>query len=523
MKLNRKISLTAGIFTTTSLLLLGTLIVQQWFSTLIHQLELTAKDTAYTISEMETVRENLSRPNGSIPIQRRMEEIRLSTRIQYIYVLDKNGIFYAHTVPSRIKTAGTDPFYFDLLHSDNPEPLVRRVGKSGLTSVEAAAPVYYQGEMAGLVVTGVLNGRVYQEISLNILTFVLIMIMAVFISLYSAQYLSTSIKKSMQDLEPEEISRLLGQRAMTLDNLKEAIVTVDQTGKVIYFNRAAEKLAGMANRDLDMPVEGYFFGQDFLKCLREKETMEKELKTPEGMTLQCRFEPIQDPALQGVLGATSVMEDMTAVRMKAEELTGIKQLNEGLRAQNHEFLNKLHTISGLIQLEEYDEAVQYITGISRNRQEMIAALSDSIKDPAVAGLLLGKYNRAQEQKTAFYLNENSFLSGDTGISDAVNLILGNLLENALEELQEKKDGRIEILLLESTSDLQISVTDNGSGLDTPGEALKKGITTKGAGRGLGLHLVSQKVREMNGSIEIHSEPGKTVFSLTLELPEKERV
>ena len=299
MKLNRKISLTTGIFTTSILLLLGSLLIQQWFSTLIHQLELTARDTAYAISEMEVVRENLIRSNGSIPIQRRMEEIRLSTRIQYIYVLDRRGNFYAHTVPAKIGSRGNDPFYLTLLQSEAPQPRVRRVGRARLTSVEAAAPVYYQGELAGLVVTGVLNGRVYQEISLNIQTFALIMILAVFISLYSSQHLSSSIKKSMQGLEPEEISRLLGQRAMTLDNLKEAIITVDQSAGIIYFNKSAELLIGILPSDLERPVKFFFFGEAFLKCISERRTQERELKTPGGMTLQCRIEPIWDPPESG--------------------------------------------------------------------------------------------------------------------------------------------------------------------------------------------------------------------------------
>ncbi len=515
MKLNRKISLTAGIFTTSILLLLGFLVIQQWFSTLLHQLELTARDTAYAISEMEVVRENLVKSNGSIPIQRRMEEIRLSTRIQYIYVLDRQGVFYAHTIPGSIGTKGSDPFYLKLLQSDAPRTLVRRVGRARLTSVEAAAPVYYQGELAGLVVTGVLNGRVYQEISLNIQTFALIMILAVFISLYSSQYLSSSIKRSMQGLEPEEISRLLGQRAMTLDNLKEAIVTVDQSAGIIYFNTSAKKLIGLGEQDLDRPVEYFFFGESFIKCLSEKRTLERELKTPGGMTLQCRIEPIWDPQSQDVLGATAVMEDMTTVRLKAEELTGIKQINEGLRAQNHEFLNKLHTIAGLIQLEEYDQAVHYITGISRNRREITAQLSDRIKDPAVAGLLLGKYNKAQEQKTAFLLDEKSFLSAGTEESETINLILGNLIENALEELRGKDQGEIRISLYEKPGCLMIQVGDNGGGIAEPDYVFIRGNSTRGENRGLGLFLVRQKTQSLGGEIKLQSRPGETVFTVTL--------
>ena len=519
MKLNQKISLIAGLFTTTILLLLGLLVVQQWFSTLIGQLELTARDTAYIISEMEIVQTNLTRSNGSIPIQRRMEELRLSTRIQYIYVLDVNGLYYAHTEPGRIMTVGNDPFYRQIMDSEDPQPQVRQAGRSRLASVEAASPVFYQGELAGLVVAGLLNGRIYQEISLNVQTFCLIIILAVFISLYSSRYLAGSIKQSMQGLEPEEISRLLGQRAMTLDNLKEAIVTVDQDGKILYFNQAAEKLGGMKKTVLDSSVDAFYFGDSFRQCLKKNSPITTELKSPKGISLQCRFEPITSYLGSSVLGATALMEDLTTVRVRAEELTGIKQINEGLRAQNHEFLNKLHTISGLIQLEEYDEAIQYITGISHNRQAIIARLSENIKDPSVAGLLLGKYNKAQEQKTDFIIDNSCSLSSNTGMSETLNLILGNLIENALEELAEKPDGKVKVKICDSGGYLRLEIQDNGRGVPDPENVFEKGTSSKGQNRGLGLYLISEKVKNTDGNIRLESREGFTCFTVTL--PRKE--
>ena len=414
MKLNRKISLATGIFTSGILLLLGLLLIQQWFSTLQAQLELNARDIAVTISEMETVQYNLTRSNGSIPLQRRMEELRLSTRTQYIYILDREGRYFSHTIPTILGEVESDPFIQEILASSVPLIKVRRTGTSRFPAVEAAAPVYFEGEKVGLVITGFLNGRLYQEISLNIQTFCLFLILAVFISLYSSKFLAYSIKRSMYGLEPDEISRLLGQRAMILDNLKEGIITIDQNLRIIYFNSAAESLAGLYEADLEQKIQLYFFRDGFMKCLKEKSTIQRELASPAGVTLQCRFEPIFDSLSREFSGATLLMEDLTTVRIRAEELTGIRQINDGLRAQNHEFLNKLHTISGLIQLEEYEEAIHYITGISHNRQEIIARLNESIKDSSVAGLLLGKYNKAQEQKTAFLLEDRSFLPANSG-------------------------------------------------------------------------------------------------------------
>ena len=236
MKLNRKISLATSLFTTVMILMIGLLVFKQWFSTLETQLEFSARDLAITISGMEAVQFNLTRSNGSIPIQRKAEELKLATRTQYIHIINAEGIYYAHTYPGFLNTREKDPFILDQLKTPYPEMVIRHLDSSPLPSIEAIAPVYYQGELAGLVIAGMLNGRIYQDIRLNLDTFILFIILAVFISIYSSGILSYNIKKSMHGMEPEEISRLLGQRAMTLENLKEGIITIDQNARIVYFN-----------------------------------------------------------------------------------------------------------------------------------------------------------------------------------------------------------------------------------------------------------------------------------------------
>ena len=231
---------------------------------------------------------------------------------------------------------------------------------------------------------------------------------------------------------------------------------------------------------MNQPVDLYYFKEEFNQCLELKKALHTDLVSPSGLALQCRFEPILDDHGTAVLGATALMEDLTEVRARAEEITGIRQINEGLRAQNHEFLNKLHTISGLIQLEEYEEAIQFITGISHNRKEMIARLNSRIKDPSVAGLLLGKYNKAQEQKVSCYLEDNSFLEDNTGLTDQINLILGNLIENSLEELRDSAEGSLMVKIHQKPSSVTLQVADTGSGIKDTESIFLKGFQYKGS-------------------------------------------
>jgi len=515
MKLNRKISLATGTFTTLLLLFLGSLVFQQWFSAMHKQMELSARDQAITIAGMEGLQRDLIRSNGSIPIQRKMESLRLATRSQYIYVLNREGQFYSHNYPSKLGTFTEDDFLLDLL--DSPRVIIRKTGTSSFPTVEGIAPVFYQGETVGLVVTGLLNGRVFQEISLNIQIFIFFLIVALFISLYSSKILSYSIKKSMSGLEPREISRLLGQRAMTLENLREGIITVDQDGKIVYFNASAAALAGLKPTDQEQPVDLYSFSKGFRTCMEHGIAVQQELYSRIGNALHYRFEPIREEGSGQILGATALLEDLTTVRVRAEELTGIKQINEGLRAQNHEFLNKLHTIAGLIELEEYDEAVGYISEISHSRTEISGQLNRLIREASTAGLLLGKYNKASEQKTLFQLDENSFLPEGCRHKNTVHLVLGNLIENSLEELAGRSDGKIFVSVRSERSNLFLEVRDNGRGLPDREHSFEKGFSSKGEGRGLGLYMVAQRVRHEEGEIRVVSNPGECRITVTLPL------
>ncbi len=521
MKLNRKISLLTGFFTSAIILIITLVLLMQWLTTLRNQQELESRDMAVTVSRMSTIRENIIKPNGSIPIQREMETLRLNTRVQYIQVINIEGYFFSHSSPSQLGRPVEDPFLLAFLRQEYPETEIRKPHSFADPMVEGIAPVFSGGEFSGIVVCGFLNGRIIQEIYTHLQSFVLIIILAVFTGLYAAGFLASSIKKSMYNLEPEEIARLLGEKQMILENLKAAIVTIDQFGKIIYFNRASGDLLGLHKIDLNRHCGMYFFDDPFQKCLDNRVTMISELKTPAGRVLQCRMEPMTVDSR--ILGVTGMMEDLSEVRARAEELTGIKQLNEGLRSQNHEFMNKLHTISGLIQLEEYGEALQFISRVSTTRQQMIGKLNCCIKNPSVAGLILGKYNKAQEMKIEFTLDDSSYISDTPGISDTVNLILGNLLENALEELAGRSGGEIKILLKEGRGSIEIAVEDNGDGIPDGEKVFLRGVSSKGSDRGLGLYLIREKIDELNGKMTLSSVPGATVFHITLPVGEEESI
>lgn len=98
-------------------------------------------------------------------------------------------------------------------------------------------------------------------------------------------------------------------------------------------------------------------------------------------------------------------------------------------------------------------------------------------------------------------------------------VVGNLLENAVEELSKAEEELREITLgLYCRPDCNIIVCeDTGRGIDPAvrEHIFEKGVSTKGEGRGLGLPLVQQIVESHNGTIDIVTEAGAgSCFTLT---------
>jgi len=210
-----------------------------------------------------------------------------------------------------------------------------------------------------------------------------------------------------------------------------------------------------------------------------------------------------------------------------QELSHIQEYSELLRAQTHEYSNKMHTIAGLIQLEAYQEALDLVINESTGYQELVRTLADAVPDPVIAGLILGKYNRACELKIAMEFDpQNSFADLPPSLDrDALVTILGNLLNNAFEAVRERGDEMlVRLYLTDLGPDLVIEVEDSGVGV-SPSIAenlYDLGVTTKeGKGRGTGLPLVKHALARLQGEITYsEGELGGALF--TVMIPKQQR-
>ena len=210
-----------------------------------------------------------------------------------------------------------------------------------------------------------------------------------------------------------------------------------------------------------------------------------------------------------------------------EDFEGTKFLVDSMRANNHDFTNKLHVILGLIQIEEYKKAEAYIQNISIIQRETVSKVMKSIDNASFAALLIGKIARASECNVKFILMEDiSFKSADIDIpSEALVTITGNLIDNAIDSMNilSQSEGsntkELHFGAFTKPGELLIIIKDTGCGISKENgqHIFENGFSTKGEGRGVGLYHTKKLIESLNGEIFFESQPGKgTCFTICMK-------
>ena len=215
------------------------------------------------------------------------------------------------------------------------------------------------------------------------------------------------------------------------------------------------------------------------------------------------------------VGAIAILHNRAEYTKLMEELSGTRYLVDSMRANNHDFTNKLHVILGLIQMGMYDDASSYIQNITMVQRENISKVMNAVSEPAVAALLIGKIARASELNINFVLREGCYYStADMNLpSEMLITVVGNLLDNAFDAMNEstdyKKHKELMFGIYSKPGAVLITVDDTGSGIKSRDmeHIFENGFSTKGNGRGTGLYQVKAIVENFGGKITVESQEG----------------
>lgn len=453
-----------------------------------------------------------------------VEEVRVINKAAYIVVMNMDRIKYSHPVTSELGTVSTSQ---DINAAFNEHYYTSKAKGTSGTMIRAFVPVLNaERKQIGVVIVGypapTLKGIVKDYKS----EIFLLLVLAILFSIWGAYSLARHIKKQMFGLEPEEISRMYVERLETFNAMHEGVIAVDNNLKITIFNAKAGEILGVTG-DPQSHLQKNI--KEVLPDTRLPEIVEsrkpkynQELFVNNRSILSNRI-PITVNGKNA--GAVAIFKDLTEVKQLAEELTGVKAFVQALRVQTHEHKNKLHTITGLLQLGHTKQAIEYLTSVRESEDSLAKFLNERFSNENISGLLLSKILRGKELDIRVEIDEESQLSMFPPFLDHHDFVIlfGNLIENAFDALNEvsRQDKLITISVDEHDGFLAILVSDNGIGMseDVQQKIFENGFSTKeGEYRGIGLYLISEIVQKGNGTIEVTSEEGNgTTFVILFEL------
>ncbi|MBB1243396.1 sensor histidine kinase [Streptomyces durbertensis] len=396
----------------------------------------------------------------------------------------------------------------------------------GRSALEAHVPVFGErGRLLGVVAAG----REYRGLGERIATatphLLVYLGLASALGAVGSVLLARRIKRQTLGLEPEEITALVEHREAMLHGIKEGVIGIDRQGSVTLVNDTAVDLLRLPRdapgRRLDeLGVEprlhdvltGRVRGRDQVVVTGDR------LLTLNRMPLVTRG---------ATAGSVTTMRDLTELVALRNELETTRSATDTLRAQAHEFHNRLHVIAGLVELEEYPEVARYVRGISGTHARRTAEVMSKVADPSLAALLIAKWSLAAEQGATLRITDSSRLGpvGEALSSDLVTVV-GNLVDNALDAVRDTgPDSWVEVAMSERQREVTVRVRDSGPGVapELAEEVFRHGFTTKAAARdsqrGLGLAITRLVCTRRGGDVTADG----AVFTAVLPFTARERV
>jgi two-component system CitB family sensor kinase len=217
------------------------------------------------------------------------------------------------------------------------------------------------------------------------------------------------------------------------------------------------------------------------------------------------------------VGAVVTLRDRTELEGVLRELDTERGLAQALRAQAHEFSNKLHVVGGLIELGRLDEAIRFVAETSLVHQELVDLVQERIADPALAALLLAKAASSSERHVEFRLASDARLPAHVADVRDLITVVGNLVDNAIDAASASVNGWVEVSVHSEQGGTSVRVRDSGPGIDEGvGDLIfREGFTTKngGAHYGIGLALVRQIAQRRGGWVRVVNDGGAVFTAL----------
>jgi two-component system CitB family sensor kinase len=449
-------------------------------------------------------------------LQRIAVQAQQHTGALFVVITDDDGIRLAHPTSERLgQMVSTDPSEALAGH----EVVVQQTGTLG-ESVRAKVPVLQPDSTAvvGEVSVGISTLAVRQQLLSDLRRAGLLIGAALLLGIIGSLLLARRWRGLTLGLEPAELAELVREQAAVLHGIGEGVLAVDPSWRTTVVNDEACRLLSISGEP-GRPVEHIGLTRRVLDVFKAMESTPTVAMVGERIVVVSARRVSRDGH---ELGAVLIVRDRTDVESLTRQLDAVRSMSTVLRAQRHEFANRLHLLSGLIHGGRLDQASHYLDELLGSGPLGAAVPGiDAIQDPYLQAFLAAKAAYAREAGVTLQIGANTWVSGTLALPVDVTTVLGNLLDNAIEAARttDSDTKEVEVELVQDGSTLHISLADSGDGVapDYAPHLFTEGASTRPnrgspGGRGIGLALSRQVARALGGDVRL-SSPGNAAARL----------
>ncbi|MFF3995451.1 ATP-binding protein [Streptomyces cyaneofuscatus] len=497
---------------------------------------------AVAVADSPSVREAIGTPDPSAVLQPYAEQVRRDTQIAFVTIMDTERRRWTHPDASLIGETFLGHTEEALRGETFTETYTGTLGPS----IRVVTPVRDGDRIIGLVSAGITVDRVSSQVREQLGALALAAGGALALGGIGTYVINARLRRHTHGMNAAELSRLHDYHQATLHAVREGLLMLDGQRRIALINDAGRELLGITpeTEALGRTVDELALPAPLTGALLASEARVDELHLTADRVVVVNTRPVVGGERRGTV---VTLRDHTELQALSGELDSERGFTQALRSQAHEAANRLHTVVSLIELGRVEEAVEFATAELELAQVLTDRVVGAVEEPVLAALLLGKAAQANERGVELELAEDSLI--DDGALPAslaqrdLVTILGNLIDNAVDAASEG-DGhgaagampaqrsaaqggagraRVTVTALADGRELLLRVSDTGAGIgpEEADEVFRRGWSTHGAGRGLGLALVRQAAHRNGGSVELDRAPeGGARFTVRLPLGDR---
>lgn len=443
-------------------------------------------------------------------LQRLADAVIEQEQAYFVVITEDRGLRLSHPNPEELgQMVSTDPVALEGI-----EAVSREHGTLG-ESVRAKVPIYAaSGAVVGEVSVGVTTDSLTGALLESFAWIVLFAVLAAAVAVFAGRVTVRRLKRQTLGLEPAEIAQLVRDQQAVLYGVTEGVMGIGADKRITVRNKAARQLLGLPHRTELEDVVGRHFesaGLDprLVKAIKECDPAPVRIGA-NGNSLIARVNKVVRDGVD--LGLVVLLHDVTTLEALGTKLDAVQDMADALRAQRHEFANRMHAVLGLINLGKIEQAEDYLREVMEAGPKIAQVPGlEAIQDAYLAAFISAKAVRAHELGIELRVSPQSMLFGQIASAhDAqdATAVLGNLLDNAFTAaLSAEAEPWVEIDLLSEGNTLHIAVADSGPGITTDEDVFARDVSTGSHlgnehGRGVGLPLIKRLAQARSGDVWI---------------------